>query len=250
MISFERFAQVNGLHFNNPLLLREAMTRRSFLNETDDATERDNERLEFLGDAILSYLTAELLYQRFSDADEGMLTRLRSALVRRETLAEFGRACRIQEVLRVSKGEYRQGAHENVNNLCDAFEALVGALYVDQGLEAARQFAIPRLQAQLELVLADSLDRDARSEFQRLIQNEYGITPNYEIISLTGPEHARVYLMEARVGDIVAGEGEGRSRQVAAQAAATAALARFQDGDLTAQLEALDSTNADMDEEQ
>ena len=132
-------------HFATRLLLQQALTHRSYVNEHDDEDLSDNERLEFLGDAVLDFVSGEMLYRRFPEMPEGDLTRLRAALVRTESLAALAVKCRLGEALRMGKGEEKGGGRERLNNLCGGFEAVIGALYLDQGLEAVKTFVMPQL---------------------------------------------------------------------------------------------------------
>jgi ribonuclease-3 len=220
----EAFAQRNKLRFKRPELLIEALTHRSYVNEHDEPGVSDNERLEFLGDAVLGFVAGEWLFTRFPDLPEGELTRLRAALVQRDALAALARESELGAALRIGKGEEANGGRERDNNLCDAFEAVVGAVLVDQGLNAVRKFIMPRFEQQLALVLAAQNDKDARSVLQEWSQARYGMTPQYHVIDATGPDHERQYTIEARIGDRVVGRGTGRSKQTASQAAARDAL--------------------------
>lgn len=222
---FEQFEHRVGLQFHNRSLLQEAMTHRSFVNEHDDPETVDNERLEFLGDSVLGFLTADMLYRRFPAVGEGELTRLRSSLVRTESLAELAQLCTIGETLRMGRGEEASGGRERPTNLCGAFEALVGALYIDQGLDQVRTFVMPLLERQLTIVLAEQLDKDARSLLQEWSQAAHNQTPQYRTISETGPDHEKTFTVEVYVGERSLGSGQGRSKQAAAQAAARNALA-------------------------
>lgn len=221
---FAEFERLTGLRFDNRKLLQEAMTHRSYVNEHTDPDLMDNERLEFLGDSVIGFITADMLYRRFPDANEGELTRLRAALVRAETLAELARVCHVGETLRMGRGDEASGGRERLNNLCGAFEALVGALYLDQGLDAVRAWALPLLERHLEQVLAHQLDRDARSTLQEWSQAHLNVMPVYRTIAEEGPGHEQVFTVEVLIGDEAVGRGVGRSKQAAAQAAAQDAL--------------------------
>jgi ribonuclease-3 len=188
-----QFQTENQLHFKDESLLLQALTHRSYVNEHDEADLSDNERLEFLGDAVLDFISGEMLYRRFPEMPEGDMTRLRAALVRTESLATLAIKCRVGEALRMGKGEEKGGGRERLNNLCGAFEAVIGALYLDQGLEAVRQFVMPRLQERLEQVFAESLDKDARSVLQEISQARYNLTPEYRQVSASGPEHEKEF---------------------------------------------------------
>ena len=213
-----------NLKFQNALLLTQALTHRSYINEHGAADTGDNERLEFLGDAVLDFLVGEMLYQRYPEMPEGDLTRLRAALVRTESLASLAQQIGLGEELRMGKGEETTGGRERQTNLCAVFEALVGALYLDQGLPAVQDFVIPHLNPLLEQIRTEALDRDARSTLQEWSQAELNLTPIYRTVSASGPDHQKEFLVEVLIGDVVAGQGIGRSKQAGAQAAARSAL--------------------------
>ena len=216
-----------GIRFEDRSLLLRALTHRSYLNENPDLALEDNQRLEFLGDAVLDFLTAEWLYHRFPEFQEGRLTSLRAALVRTATLARFARQLDLGAHLRLGRGEEESGGRRRRANLCDAFEALIGALYLDQGLEAVRAFLEPLIEPETEHILAAELDRDPKSRFQEWSQGVLGITPSYRTVAERGPDHAKVFTVEVRVGRKVYGRGEGPSKQAAAQEAARNALAKI-----------------------
>jgi ribonuclease-3 len=218
------------LKFNNPDLLRQALTHRSYTAEHPEETLPDNERLEFLGDAVLNYVSAQMLYRRFPDLREGDLTRLRAALVKAEALAALAGELHLGEHLRMGKGEDRKGGRQRATMLCDAFEALLGAIYLDQGMEAAASFVMPRLERQLERVIAEALDKDARSTFQDWCQATFSLTPTYRQVAATGPEHDPQFTYEVELDGQVVGRGVGRSKQAAAQAASRDALRAINDG--------------------
>jgi len=212
------------LKFHNPSLLTQALTHRSYINEHGATDTGDNERLEFLGDAVLDFLVGDMLYQRYSDMPEGDLTRLRAALVRTESLASLAQQMGLGEALRMGKGEETTGGRERQTNLCAVFESVVGALYLDQGLPAVQEFVLPQLNPLLEQIITAALDRDARSTLQEWSQAELNLTPIYRTVSSSGPDHQKEFLVEVLIGDVVAGQGIGRSKQAGAQAAARSAL--------------------------
>jgi ribonuclease-3 len=212
------------LKFQNPLLLAQALTHRSYINEHGATDTGDNERLEFLGDAVLDFLVGEMLYQRYPEMPEGDLTRLRAALVRTESLASLAQQMSMGEALRMGRGEETTGGRERQTNLCAAFEAVVGALYLDQGLPAVQNFVTPQLVPLLEQIITAASDRDARSNLQEWSQAELNLTPIYRTVSASGPDHQKEFLVEVLIGDVVAGQGIGRSKQAGAQAAARSAL--------------------------
>ena len=222
-----------GLTFRDPDLLLQALTHSSWVNEHGDATARDNERLEYLGDAVLGMIVAELVYREYPDYSEGMLTQLRAALVRAESLAGFASNMGLGEQLRIGRGEERNGGRQRASILCGAYEAVVGALYLDQGLDAARDFAMPRLKDRLQRVVADGKHIDARSALQELTQAQWRVTPRYRLVDMDGPDHLPVFRVEALIGETVAAEGYGSSKPAAAMAAARIALKRVRAGELT-----------------
>lgn len=218
-MSLDEFARRVGLDFINPSLLQRALTHRSYINEHPEAIE-DNERLEFLGDAALDFIAATWLYNRYPEMNEGDLTRLRSSLVRTEQLADFGRELKLGEGLRLGRGEEASGGRDRSALLCDAFEAVVGALYLDAGLEEAFRFLEPRLLKAANVALEDESLLDPRSQLQIWAQAELGVTPQYETVDSFGPDHQREFLVEVAVGEEYKGRGHGRSKQEAAQKAA------------------------------
>jgi ribonuclease-3 len=225
-VALDEFARKAGLAFRDPELLWRALTHRSYLNEHTDALE-DNERLEFLGDAALDFLSAAWLYRRFPEMDEGQMTRLRAALVRTEQLAIFARELGLGEALRLGRGEEASGGRSRSALLCGAFEAVLGALYLDQGIHAVEAFVEPRLSAATEAILDKDSQIDPRSLLQILAQAERGETPRYRTVGARGPDHAREFVVEVTVGAEAMGRGEGRTKQDAAQQAAADALTRF-----------------------
>ncbi len=215
-----------GLRFNDESLLLRALTHRSYRNENPDLALEDNQRLEFLGDAVLDFVTGAWLYHHFPEFQEGRLTSLRAALVCAPALAKFARQIKLGKHLRLGKGEEESGGRDREANLCDAFEALVGALYLDSSLSAVENLVHPMLEAHTEYVFASDLVRDPRSRFQEWTQAELGITPRYRTLRSTGPDHARTFFVAVYVGDELYGHGTGSSKQSAARSAAAAALDR------------------------
>jgi ribonuclease-3 len=213
-----------GLTFSNKALLQRALTHRSYLNENPDYPLEDNERLEFLGDAILDFVTGEYLYHRFPEMPEGRLTNLRSALVRTETLASFASQLKLGDYLFLGRGEEESGGRKRSAILCDAFEAFIGALYLDSGLDAARHFVCALIDPALQSILALDTDKDAKSRLQEVAQSHYQLTPTYRTVHEEGPDHAKEFTVEAVIGGKVYGRGKGFSKQNAAQAAAQEAL--------------------------
>lgn len=217
-----------GLAFRDRSLLFQALVHRSYLNENPNSSLVSNERLEFLGDAILDALAAELLFLRHPDKEEGELTLLRSALVRTETLAGFARQLDLGRFLVLGRGVEAEGGRSRPTLLAAAFEALLGAIYLDQGMEAARRFLEPFLeQAQKEVSGRPPLDY--KSALQIEVQGRLGVTPHYRTVDAWGPDHARTFRVEVWAGERLLGTGEGPSKQLAQQEAARLALERLQE---------------------
>ncbi len=231
MLTPEEFVQKAGLHFNDPQLARRALTHSSYVNENPEIQE-DNERLEFLGDAAIDFLIAAWIYRHYPEMDEGQLTRLRSALVRTEQLATFAEEIELGEAVLLGHGEEASGGRARQALLCDAFESLMGALYIDSGLEAVASFLEPKLPQAVSQAMADESLMDGRSLLQIWAQAERGETPRYRTIETSGPDHDREFVVEVSVGDQPAARGRGKSKQEAAQAAASEALRILQKGEV------------------
>lgn len=210
-----------GLPFSNLSLLTRGLTHRSYVNEHADSTE-DNERLEFLGDAVLDFIAGEWVYHRFPEMSEGDLTKMRSALVRNDQLAAFARSLDLDKALRLGRGELASGGLGRDALLGSAFEAVVGALYLDAGLPAAEAFISPLFEAERESILYEIYD--PKSHLQEWAQSGKMGTPRYETVGATGPDHAKQFEVEVEVGSKVVGRGSGSSKRAAEQAAALNAL--------------------------
>jgi ribonuclease-3 len=217
-----------GVVFRNKTLLQRALTHRSYLNENRDYALGDNERLEFLGDAVLDFVIGEYLYHRFPNRDEGTLTSFRAAMVRTEALSELALQLDLGTHLLLGHGEAASGGRERPAVLCGAFEALAGALYLDQGLSKVRELLMPIFEPALERVLVNELHRDAKSVLQELSQAHLGYTPRYHTVGTYGPDHDRMFVLSVTINGIKYGQGEGRSKQIAAQAAAAKAMENLQ----------------------
>ncbi|MGB8643625.1 MAG: ribonuclease III [Anaerolineae bacterium] len=213
-----------GLVFEDKSLLQRALTHRSFLNENPNLPWLDNERLEFLGDSILGFVTAEYLYHHFPEMKEGDLTSLRAALVRGETLAEYAQNMGLGPHLMVSHGEEAAGGRTRRALLAGTFEAIVGAIYLDQGLEGARRIIWRIIEPKTIEIVHERLDRNAKSLLQELSQGQLKVTPTYRTVQTRGPDHAREFTVEVVLGEKVYGIGHGRNKQTAEQQAAQTAL--------------------------
>ena len=217
------FARRLNLPFNDWLLLNRALTHRSFLNEHPDALE-DNERLEFLGDAVLDFVVGAWLYNRYPEMPEGDLTRMRSALVYTEQLAVFGRKIGLGAAMRLGRGESQAGGRDRSPLLCDTFEAVIGALYLDSGIDAVLDFVGPLLDEASDEILISRKTEDPKSLFQEWAQSEGFSAPQYQTRSSNGPDHSRIFEVDAVANGKVYGTGRGHSKQAAAKDAARNAL--------------------------
>jgi len=216
--------QTLGVWFNDPSLLEQALVHSSYVNENPGFAPASNERLEFLGDAILGFIVAEELYQRFSQFSEGEMTRLRSSLVRRDALSRMARAISLGNYLYLGKGEEASGGRRKPANLAGALEALIAAIFLDRGLSTARDFVLRSADKELNKVLSQGIEPDYKSQLQEIIQARQQQTPTYKVIEAVGPDHDRAFTVEVRVGDTVLGRGSGKSKKVAETEAARSAL--------------------------
>lgn len=222
-MDFNAHAKTLGLSFSNLELLEEAFTHRSYLNEHKDA-KAHNERLEFLGDAVLELSATRFLYDQFPEKPEGELTAYRAALVNTYSIGEVADMLGINDMLLLSKGEKRDTGRARQIILANAFEALIGALYLDQGYEAADAFLHKHLYPKLEGIIAARSYQDAKSRFQEIAQDKKGITPNYKTIREDGPDHDREFTVGVFIGEKEIARGVGKSKQEAEQKAAQAGL--------------------------
>jgi len=207
--------------------IRRALTHRSFLNENRHALE-DNERLEFLGDSILNFLVADWLYQHFPEKKEGFLTKIRSALVHTQQLASFARSIELGPALHLGKGEAQAGGRDRNAILCDAFEAVIAGIYLESDLETVRNFVIPMMEKQSSVVVSEHSEEDPKSRLQELIQAEGIATPVYQLVSESGPDHAKVFVVSVIINEAEYAQGEGHSKQAAEKEAADQALRKLE----------------------
>jgi ribonuclease-3 len=219
---YENLEEVLEVHFQDSQLLQLALTHRSYIYESAGAGQSSNERMEFLGDSILALISADFLYRTFPQLTEGELTDVRAVLVRTETLANFAREMNLGNFLLMGRGEQNTGGGQRV--LASAFEAVLGAIYLDQGLLAAQKFVVPKLEPIAHIIVEKRLFKDNKSRFQELAQAHDGITPAYRLVSQEGPSHNREFTVEVLLGDTIAGRGQGRNKQTAEQEAALAAM--------------------------
>lgn len=210
--------------FKNTQLLETALTHRSALNEKQLSATESNERLEFLGDAVLELATTRFLFAKFPTEAEGVLTSYRSALVKTTSLANVALELGLGKKLRMSKGEEATGGRSNPSLLADTFEAVLGALYLDQGFDAAEEFLHKTLFIHLDKILTERLYKDPKSELQERVQALGFSTPSYEVLEEIGPDHDKIFTISVSVDKKIVGKGTGRSKQQAQQAAAESAL--------------------------
>lgn len=207
--------------------IRRALTHRSYLNENRHALE-DNERLEFLGDSILSFLVAEWLYQHYPEKKEGSLTKIRSALVHTQQLASFARRIELGPALFLGKGEAQAGGRDRDAILCDAFEAVVAAMYLETDLETVRSFVNPMMEKQSAIVVSEHSEEDPKSRLQELVQADGMVTPVYQLVSESGPDHAKLFVVSVIINEAEFALGAGHSKQTAEKNAAEQALQKLE----------------------
>jgi ribonuclease III len=213
--------------------LHEALTHPSFSNEQRKNRAADNQRLEFLGDAVLGLCVTEVLMARFPNADEGELSRMRATLVNADALSAWARTVELGNVLRLGKGAQAAGERDRTNVLADAVEALMGAVYLDRGLGAAQTLVCSVIQGPLlRFTEGPSLSRDPKSELQERVQAQGGLSPRYRIVDIHGPPHEREFTVVVDISDCPAGEGRGRSKKLAEQEAAKAAILALSRADI------------------
>ena len=210
-------------HFSDPLLLRSALTHRSYFNEHPEEKD-DNERLEFLGDAILNFLVGELIYGRYPKMSEGKMTSLRSELVREKQLVKFATELGIGDKLRLGKGTIQDGGRQNPSLLSDAFEAIIGAYFLDSGIDKVREFVRPLFIPVADSIVFAQSAINSKSLLQEWGLEKYRENPQYSIIEESGPDHAKVYTVQVRIKGKLYGTGLGRSKQAAEKNAAQEAL--------------------------
>ncbi|GFE70231.1 ribonuclease III [Chroococcus sp. FPU101] len=219
--------------FKNETLWLSALTHRSYVNEYSDFLEH-NERLEFLGDAILAFLVGELLYQTYPNLSEAQLTRLRANLVDETQLAKLAKELKLGELLRLGKGAIKDGSRNNPALLCDVFEAMIGAYYLDAGIEAVREYVQPIFTSVAAEIIVPESDTekkpliDPKNRFQQWALANFTQTPKYEIISETGLDHAKEFIAIVKVQETVYGQGKGKRKQEATKAAAEDALKQIE----------------------
>jgi len=224
MIDFSKFEEKIGINFNDKNLLRQAFTHRSYINENPSQELEHNERMEFLGDAVLELVITEHLYRQYPDKTEGDLTGYRAALVNANMLSEVAGSISMGDFLLLSRGEAKDTGKARQYILANTFEALIGAIYLDQGYDVVFDFLKKNIFPKLEEIIKKKLWIDAKSLFQEKAQEFETITPGYKVISEWGPDHDKHFIVGVYLGDEMIAEGEGSSKQEAEQRAARNAL--------------------------
>jgi ribonuclease-3 len=212
-----------GISFRQESLLEQAFAHLSYLNENPDFARPSNERLEFLGDAILNFIVAEKLYEEFPKIPEGELTEIRASLVCRDTLAELASSLKLGDCLLLGRGEEANGGRMKASNLANAMEALIGALYLDQGLARARRFILRQLKPELKKIKAGKKTPNYKALVQEFIQGQRRPTPVYRLVEATGPDHSKQFTVEILVEGEALGRGTGKSKKTAESQAARVA---------------------------
>jgi len=219
--------KILGVTFNRPSLLEQALVHSSYINENPTYTSGHNERLEFFGDAVLDFIVAEKLYQEFPDLSEGKMTKLRASLVRRDTLARVSRDIKLGDYLYMGKGEESSGGRNKTPNLAGALEAIIAAVYLDQGMAAAGNMVIGLLVEEWKKISRQNIYVDYKSKLQELVQSRFQMTPAYRLVSEEGPDHDKSFIIEVMVNAKVLGSGTGKSKKLAETEAARLALERL-----------------------
>ena len=223
MVDWNDCQRYLGISFHQESLLEQAFAHLSYLNENPGFARPSNERLEFLGDAILNFIVAEKLYEEFPKIPEGELTEIRASLVCRDTLSELASSLKLGDWLLLGRGEETNGGRAKVSNLADAMEAMIGALYVDQGLATAREFVLRQLKPKLEKIKAGKTTPNYKALVQELVQGQKKPTPVYRLVEATGPDHSKQFTAEILVEGESLGRGTGKSKKTAESQAARAA---------------------------
>jgi len=217
-----------GIIFKNPELLETALTHRSYLNEHQGAKLENNERLEYLGDAVLELIISDYIFRKYTDKAEGELTSIRSAVVRTESLAEESRELGIGENLKMSKGERDSGGKNKDYLLANAYEAVLGAIYLDSGIEECIKFVNRTLVPKIDHIVENHLFIDPKTQAQEIIQARYKTTPTYVIVKEEGPDHDKKFTVALLINKKEKAQGQGTSKQKAEESAALAAIEKIE----------------------
>jgi ribonuclease III len=213
-----------GVNFSDSLLLQQSLYHRSYLNEAPDREIESNERMEFLGDAVLGLIVSEKLYNDYPALSEGHLSQLRALLVRWDALAQAAQRIDLGSYLVLGRGEELSGGRNRPSNLAGAFEALIGAAFLDGGMSKARKLVLRLLKTDFEEIAKSGATADSKSELQHVAQTRWHEIPDYRLVSSEGPDHAKLFTVEVSVGEQVLGQGQGRNKKQAELNAARQAL--------------------------
>lgn len=224
MIDFSKFEKKVGVKFKNKTLLKQAFVHRSYINENPKTGINHNERLEFLGDAVLQLVVTDYLYKKYEDKTEGDLTSYRASLVNANTIASVSSKLGMNEYLLLSKGEAKDTGKARQYILANTYESFIGALYMDQGYDKAEKFIAKSLFGEIEKIIKEGLYKDAKSLVQEKAQEYESVTPAYKVMKETGPDHDKIFIVGVYFGAELVAEGSGKSKQEAEQKAAKSAL--------------------------
>jgi ribonuclease-3 len=227
LVEWHSLQQNIGIDFHDLALLQQAFQHSSFANENPDSPIPDNERLEFLGDSVLNFIVAEKIFQEFPDLKEGDLTKLRISLIREDTLAQLSSELQLGEYIQLGNGEESSGGRQRQSNLADTLEALIGAIFLDQGLIIAKIFVLNRLSSHFEKIKSGKPGQNYKAKLQEFTQVEYKQLPVYRLIEASGPDHNKNFVVEAILGDEVAGKGSGKTKKAAEMKAARSACEKL-----------------------
>ena len=215
------------IKFKNKALLEQALVHSSYINENPDLAEGDNERLEYLGDAVLGFIIAEELYKRFPQFSEGEMTRVRSSLVSQAALSRLAKSIKLGDYLYLGKGEEGGGGRNKPANLSGALEALIAAIFLDRGLAVTRKFILKLMSRKMGKALSQGIEADYKTKLQEVAQAKRQLKPRYKVVEAVGPAHDRRFTVEVRVGEDVIGRGTGKNKKAAETEAARMALDRL-----------------------
>ena len=227
MANWDDCQRALGVSFSDKRLLEQAFVHSSYLNENPDFALPSNERLEFLGDAILDLIVAERIYEEFPELPEGELTMVRSSLVCRQTLAEVALSLKLGSWLLLGEGEEASGGRRRHSNLANAMEALIGAIYLDQGVSKAREFVLRQLEPMIEKIKSGEMTPNYKALVQELVQKERRSTPVYHLVEAAGPDHDKQFTVEVLIEGEVLGRGTGKSKKAAETKAARSAWGKL-----------------------
>ncbi|ABW19002.1 ribonuclease III [Alkaliphilus oremlandii] len=228
MEQIKEFQKIIGYQFKNLSIINEALTHSSYTNEYRKKQVQNNERLEFLGDSVLGIVVSEYIYLKYKDLPEGELTKIRANVVCEPSLGNQAKEIKLGQYLLLGKGEEATGGRDRVSILADAFEAVIGALYLDGGIAVAGKFILDMLTRSIELAIEGNLFRDYKTDLQEILQSKYDEKISYKVVSEVGPDHNKTFEVEILLGEKSLGMGEGKSKKEAEQRAAKSALKKVE----------------------